>query len=165
MFMRHIGRGLLWRRAETTSLKKIVFDKRPPVPSWSWMAYVGAIGYMSPVGGSVLWDENISWILENDEITSTLKVVVRPCTILLNAPDNAVGIDMDNMSDKIFDQQLDCVVVGRVTVGDDQEEKKHWIVVVRETGTAKGMPTFERLGIGWVKGRFIGDDKREALLV
>ena len=52
------GRCLLWKRAEeVTRLKKIplgTHTKKTP-PSWSWMAYEGAITFLQPEGDTLDW--------------------------------------------------------------------------------------------------------------
>jgi len=58
-----LRRSLLWHRAEseTKTMKRIKFPAARHaisiVPSWSWMAYSGAIEYITPVFGSVDWED------------------------------------------------------------------------------------------------------------
>ncbi|RSL92037.1 hypothetical protein CEP52_014033 [Fusarium oligoseptatum] len=55
---RYLHRSLLWKCGGKT-LKRIASTRGEAVPSWSWMAYDGAIDYVSAPGGKVSWFSNI----------------------------------------------------------------------------------------------------------
>ncbi|KAJ4182755.1 hypothetical protein NW755_010252 [Fusarium falciforme] len=41
------------------SMRRIAHSGGEPVPSWSWMAYDGAIDYVSAPGGQISWSHDI----------------------------------------------------------------------------------------------------------
>jgi len=64
-FDQYIHRNLLWHAADA-KLKKI--DYTTCMPSWSWMAYNGAVRFLDeeiPVG-DVLWAENLYFDKDHD---------------------------------------------------------------------------------------------------
>ncbi|KAK3350274.1 heterokaryon incompatibility protein-domain-containing protein, partial [Lasiosphaeria hispida] len=72
-----LRRSLLWHRAnETPQLKRIVFPKDRTisvVPSWSWMAYTGAIEYEQLEFGGVEWEELQSPWSGGDEVLTEMR--------------------------------------------------------------------------------------------
>ncbi|KAF1964817.1 HET-domain-containing protein [Bimuria novae-zelandiae CBS 107.79] len=58
VFQRYMHRCLLWQRSGN-ALRRIETFRGDPTPSWSWMAYVGAIKYMDVPFGRVTWAEDI----------------------------------------------------------------------------------------------------------
>lgn len=62
VFTDEMARGLLWKRADDeATLRPIRFFRRASIPTWSWMAYSGAIGYLNvPVDQrGVRWEVEI----------------------------------------------------------------------------------------------------------
>ncbi|KAK1749723.1 hypothetical protein QBC47DRAFT_311471 [Echria macrotheca] len=61
VFEKHLHRYLLWQRTEK-SLTRIKEFPNGPVPSWSWMAWDGAIEYMDDIpGNQVEWQAEVQW--------------------------------------------------------------------------------------------------------
>lgn len=57
VFEKYLGRSILWQRAdEEPTLGKIDFSKeRGQIPSWSWMAYMGAVNLLELPFGKIEW--------------------------------------------------------------------------------------------------------------
>lgn len=163
VFGRHVGRCLLWRRAnEVKRLKRIHFQTTNPEnhtpPSWSFMAYVGSITYIDVPGRTVNW-ENLdlrltgssrsTWLYATDPLVFHAKALDfeensqeygKDWSIVYDNPDE------DRANDK-------CVVIGRVG------EVLRYILVVRPTGKEGRMVAeYERAGagyipFGWIKAK------------
>lgn len=167
VFKNNLGRGLLWRRSDAKPLVRIVFSQSPkrgrPAPSWSWMSYVGSIEYMSPVGGSVIWNKDISWVFEGGQVTSTLKGFVKDYDVPTGTAESEAKIDMDDATQS-HNKSLRCVVVGTEKLGDDKKKKEHYVLIVRMSSGTKSEVVYERVGLGRILGRFISDDRQDALI-
>jgi hypothetical protein len=149
------------------SLVRISFSKNPnrgrSAPSWSWMSYVGGIDYMKPVGGSVIWKKDVSWVIKNGQASMTLKGVARDYEVPTGTETSEAAFDMD-VPNQSHNNPLRCVVVGIEKVGDDEKKKKHYVVVVCEVSSTGDAAEYERVGVGQMLGRFIKDETSDALI-
>lgn len=167
LFKKNLGRGLLWRRSGTNPLESIVFShtsqRGRPTPSWSWMSYVGGIEYVSPVGGSLIWNQGISWVLEGNKVTLTLKCLVRDLERLSEIGETDAKIDMDDATE-LQDESLRCIVVGKEKLYHDDKKKKHYVLIVREAPRTRDAIVYKRKGVGWILGSFISGNEKEAFI-
>lgn len=170
-----LRRSLLWCRGEDKFLERIDFGANqqqhvahevPPPPSWSWMAYRGAIEYLSPPFNEVEWEsEDIlspwanaeagTWMYSGDsrQQRTGLSVNVRA----FKAAEAATRAD----SKLIFDSEVDssgsgpslkCVIMGRMKGSHQNGQSRiHYIMLVRPTCFGK----YERIGVGYLPGDLI----------
>ena len=72
IFQEFLHRNLLWR-ADDCQLKKIEY--KPPLPSWTWMAYSGGVKFIDVSFGEMDWTDRIRFDKEREEaIIATLWV-------------------------------------------------------------------------------------------
>lgn len=159
----YLGRSLLWKRsADVLSMVRITFNPNRvyPVPSWSWMAYQGAIDYMD------LPFDGVDW--EKEEIRSPWTYIPRKSMWLTadrtaNTMLTGVGRDLSirEEDDVVFDEydrkrdlDLKCVVIGCSKTGSSIDNKIHYVLLVgRGSSVENGI--WERLGVAKLPGKRI----------
>jgi hypothetical protein len=173
-----LHRSLLWHRSpREESLKAITFplERRSVVPSWSWMAYTGAIKYLLPHFGEVEWEEVESpWSREpalqsslmTDRTTSfSLKGKVRKMIMppLVGAAGNKVIWDVPGGSEKMAHPK--CLVLAVRNESFPRESldaRMHWVIILKQherKGGEKGsLYAYRRIGAAELPGRYIARD-------
>jgi hypothetical protein len=167
VFNEFLSRLLLWKRLakEKTDPDPIVYDGRR-VPSWSWMAYDGEIGFMSDSALMVPRSEDLGF----DPNREALVVKIRQfecCRMEQGEKEHAIFDDSRRVGSLWFDMETKiefrhCVVVG---MRDDQEkdpQKTYYILIVREKPLEK---KYERLGVGEVEACYVSKESDTAKLV
>jgi hypothetical protein len=187
LFERYLGRSLLWTRAtDVPRLAKIHFQpaQSNPVPSWSWMAYEGAISFLDPPFGKIEWTVDVEFRAPDYSSGGTppsrtsrgrmssnrngrrteLRVVARPfdgaAAVVSRATDLLSGIVWDDPTASHDHGQLRCVVIGRLASESGapaDPAQKHWVLVVRELRAG----LFERVGAGYLPKDIISQGARE----
>lgn len=182
-----LWRSLLWQRAHDApeGLKRIEFEtpKDGAVaiispPSWSWMAYKGAIGYLEPPFDGVDWEEDDiwsqwlsgagnSWSYSGDCLTCPLKLTVHGRSFDLQAArtSDSAGIVLDDpdRTDEL-ESFLKCVILGR-SKGQAQDlgdTRTHYVLLVTPAGLQDGdsSPFYKRVGVGYMPGALIDLDEQ-----
>jgi len=165
-------RSLLWRLAEgVKSMTPITFEDKPntSIPSWSWMAYQGAIDYLDPPFHGVDWETKeirppfmrggdgarVETNYNYDEVD--LQVIVRDYNLARRSRLDEVKLIYDTERSRSDRQSPQCVVVAKAKQGRGEGEKKHYVLIVTEAGgsTAGGYKSYTRLGVGYMPGKFI----------
>ncbi|CAK7203091.1 hypothetical protein SEUCBS139899_005820 [Sporothrix eucalyptigena] len=164
---RYLHRSLLWQRGGGKPLHRINYrgsQRDNVVPSWSWMAYTGEIGYMDVPFATVEWNRSIydAWNAKGDTSNSTATTIefnVAARRFTLRGDDiQRVQFDMEGDKGRIEDDRVRCVVLGRsVFGGQGQEQGQHdeyYVLIVSPiprswaddlNGTSI---TYERVGVG-----------------
>lgn len=175
-----LRRSLSWRRADSqVGLEKIDFSgviglsaTVPKPPTWSWMAYNGAIEYMDLPFDQVDWEkqdivspwstsplETWSYSGDSSNFPLGLKVLARQfdggkaadiledATIVLDVP------QVDNLA-------LECVILGSLKSPDhrSRDERIHFVLLVtieEPQGHHRGLRIYNRAGVGSMPGRLI----------
>ncbi|KAF3804247.1 hypothetical protein GCG54_00000597 [Colletotrichum gloeosporioides] len=177
-----LRRSLLWRRgAGTPTLDRIKFPKDHPiakVPSWSWMACKGGIDYISPSFGGVDWEKMRSpWSKATGGFESKIQTDDRGGDVALvaEARDYNLLNLRDGQGEIIFDRPGDshqpstkCVVLGKqkaiAPLGDNTNNMRdHYLLIVASTNKRDkdGHLIYERVGAGYLPGKFIGSTGEE----
>ena len=174
VFERYIGRSLLWTRATNVPrLTRIQFGptQTNPVPSWSWMAYEGAISFLDLPFGKIEWTLDAEFRspdytpkgtasrASRGRMSSNLKgrctvlrVIARPFDVASAAPhasDFLSSIVWDDPTAPHEHDQLRCVVIGRLKPESDtpaDPAQRHWVLVVIELSAG----LYERVGAGFL---------------
>lgn len=169
-------RTLAWQRAQD-ALQKIDFGNsrwidRPP--SWSWMAYQGAIDYLDLPFNQLEWEEDdIHWQWSNSaekawsggfasdysKCPLTLTVHTRAFDVQKARISNGASIILDDPSrmDEL-ELELKCVVLGRLQPGDQmmesRESRTHYTLLVTpmEQQERDTSPVYNRVGVGFMPG-------------
>ncbi|KAF7932523.1 uncharacterized protein EAE98_003822 [Botrytis deweyae] len=169
LFKTFWGCCLLWRRADNTRpLKKIptgTNHRRTP-PTWSWMAFDGAITFIEPVGGQVSWNGagvklpfanltgyQTSWLrtsCQNDCVAIQAKVFD------FNIPANASRSEACIYYDDSTICTAKCVIVGTEKYhANDASMEKHYVLIVKPLSDILSTISYERCGVGYMLGKYI----------
>lgn len=179
-------RSLLWRRAAGQAiLREIDFTGAggglsalvPTPPTWSWMAYQGAIEYMDLPFARVDWEQQDivspwssspldTWSYSGDAtaIPSQLKVVARRFD-MEKAKCGIQGaiIILDNPEANQL--ALECVVLGRFrdSFFERQDEWRHFVLLVKikeVQSQPDAVSEYSRVGVGSIPGALIDWDEQ-----
>ncbi|RSL41020.1 hypothetical protein CEP53_013009 [Fusarium sp. AF-6] len=175
------GRSLLWIRDTkfTDKLNKIDFpsSQKYVVPTWSWMAYEGAITYMKVPFGEVDWEEgkdmirspwtwsdssssSATWHTGNSNERIDLTAQARD---LVNLALAEKGIVYDRGRMTLTNCRLKCVIVGREKAKDEKASvallRNYYVLIVapKEDLGAE----YQRVGAACLPGTCIAWDRPE----
>lgn len=179
VFTDFFGRGLLWQRdvkLPSQTMKPIQFpeSQQYQVPSWSWMAYEGAIDFMELPFGGIEWEKeeicspwshsspilpsvsresiisNTSWHTAETNGRNDLKAVARDFSALAD-PDIVY-----DKGERPENRIVRCVIVGRkkMTTGL-KSDRIHYVLVVSQKQEAASQATYERVGVGALPEKLI----------
>lgn len=178
-----LRRSLLWRRAEDEAELNVIdfssgndgSSSLDSPPTWSWMAYRGAIGYLDIPFDQVVWETKDvespwstsglgTWSYSRDISAEPrkLKVVARDFDSAGAAAALATGtayiiIDMPSQF-LLQDHSLKCVVLGRLRsgAGDVIKDTRHFVMLVKPTaGPEANFRAYFRVGVGYMPGSVI----------
>ncbi|KAG6354470.1 hypothetical protein INS49_004487 [Diaporthe citri] len=178
-----LRRSLLWRRAQDVeSLDLITFNstsdtssKAAPPPTWSWMAYKGAIEYLDLPFYQVEWETKDiispwatnalgTWSYSGDISAEPrgLRVIARSFDAEVAAIDDTSDLIIDTPSSTPFPgSALKCVILGRLRSESEEAAggRRHFVMLVKPTGSeAKGSYIYLRAGVGFMPGSLIHFD-------
>ncbi|ESZ91413.1 hypothetical protein SBOR_8202 [Sclerotinia borealis F-4128] len=159
------GRCLLWRRADgTESLKKIgrgMHSRKIP-PTWSWMAFQGAISFIKPRGREVDWnDANVtrpfaslahdqaSWLRtsrQNDNVAIKAQAFDFQIPAGTSRSEASLYYDGDEYAQGPFTK---CMIIGT----DKQQvsnatTKKYHVLIVDPISDVPNETSYKRIGVG-----------------
>lgn len=141
IFRDFLHRNLLWR-ADDCQLQKI--EHKPPLPSWTWMAYSGGVKFIDLAFGYMEWVDSIRFDeARTDAIIATLWVYREGAT--------KGRVHFDLGENDILSEQY-CVVVGQsVPIPGDADEDsttaEYHVLAVVPTGVDG---EYRRVGAGTV---------------
>lgn len=184
-----LRRSLLWHRAkDQEDLYLINFSgtddqasKRVAPPTWSWMAYRGAIQYLDPPFDQVDWETKDiispwakntlgTWSYSRDISIEprSLRVIVRdfdPATTAAAGADGASTIILDAPSlTPLSGVMSKCVILGRLKdeSGESAGDRRHFVMLVKPADSASP-DKYLRAGVGFMPGRFIHFERTGAV--
>ncbi|KAE9363831.1 HET-domain-containing protein [Stipitochalara longipes BDJ] len=168
-----LQRSLLWRKGqEVSALERIAFppERTIVVPSWSWMGYKGAIDYLDLPLGGVDWLPDVilspwaeggteSWHTGDDKGVVALSATAKVFKIGKQDEDNFGTFYDRNEPSKTEEKTLRCVVVGKrmVRAKTPANEITHYVLLIapKKTESPRGEKVYERVGVGYMAGKFI----------
>jgi hypothetical protein len=173
-------RSLLWHRPPAAApLARI---RRPeaeggrllPVPTWSWMAYLGSIDYLAPKFGSIDWEALRSpWSAGADARGAEIGAAVRTVRALpRDGRGGRLFFDVDAVDAAGTEPKLECVVLGvEQQAASDWwavSERLHYLLLVAplagELRGSGGEVVYERIGAGYLPGWALAE-KGEWILI
>ncbi|KAJ8133546.1 hypothetical protein O1611_g71 [Lasiodiplodia mahajangana] len=177
VFTRYFGRSLLWQRGETL-LEPIQFPQSQPyqVPSWSWMAYKGAIDFMNLPFGEVEWEQKeirSPWSPPTPTLASSSRLNTTHSTgwhtaatngkndLMATARDFSVAADCHIIYDRgegPKDRVVKCVIVGRSKVAMGAN-RTHYVLVIAKKKDGGSYSRYERIGVAELPGNLITLDE------
>jgi hypothetical protein len=180
------GRSLLWERdvsVEKDGMRKIVFPLKQQyrVPTWSWMAYEGAITFMDLLFDGVQWEqhdgegEGIQWhwtAPRNIDASSSSSVwhtanSDEQIDFVTRARDFVDSALVNNYTKIVYDlgtppgkdRAVKCVIIGRQKSNgttDLSAKLEHYILIVASIqNNSEGENVYERVGVGSLLGSWI----------
>ncbi|KAF2670438.1 HET-domain-containing protein [Microthyrium microscopicum] len=190
IFEHRSHRWLLWIRAadeDVSTLERVVFDpanfssagavtgqgpRMHAPPSWSWMAYKGAVSFLEPPKGSVRWNKALQINLTGTETTSWLHAAD---SLWIKAPvlelveDASQLFDKMNLTYDIPDEAKQrtkkVVVIGTLGRQDDPIATQYVLVISPKEHSDTGV--YERIGAGYMPNKFLksGSTQQEMILI
>ncbi|RDL35913.1 uncharacterized protein BP5553_06525 [Venustampulla echinocandica] len=164
------GRCLLWRRADGVKLLKKIprgpHTRKIP-PTWSWMAFEGEISFVKPEGGQVYWnDPDVILPFGKRTQASWLRTSQLKCSMAIQAKalDFEIAPGAGGSEALIFydggkvvtSASTKCVIIGsEKQQASDAGTKKHYVLIVKAISDAHGTTPYERVGVGYLLGKFI----------
>jgi hypothetical protein len=155
IFERYLHRNLLWHASES-KVEDIAYDDETHVPSWSWMAYHGAIRFEDIHFGEVDWIEGLRLVgntLLAEDVGIFWNCSMRPYgdryIIVDVSKRKGVGGIRYDVEDGENLRKERCVVVGR---RKDYEPEIYYILVVRSTGRDG---EYRRVGVGEIQSDYL----------
>jgi Heterokaryon incompatibility protein (HET) len=167
IFDAYLHRSLLWQRSGDSMMTRIQF-KDLTVPSWSWMAYSGRIEYQTIAFKKVEWNQSVRRLgdIVECEVRRFQNCVLEQradLSILQDRTDSTQALGLGQWWLK-FDTQywtdlqtLRCVVIGREV--RKSAEASYLVLVVRRKAP-KRHRTYERIGVGFISGRYLDQGQR-----
>jgi hypothetical protein len=170
-----LRRSLLWHRgSDTQSLTRIKFPTNrsaSAIPSWSWMAYTGAIDYLKLDFGGCKWmDIGTPWSGSADKVARTedhassialtgeaKTYEYRPKDFNPNAAVQHEGLllfDSPGGSEKL---RTMCVVLGIEQGPKPLAERMHYLILIKPSNALvpESNKIYERVGAGYLPGKCI----------
>ncbi len=140
-------------------------QKNPP--SWSWMAFEGAISFLEPWGGEVDWNEvGVELPFAHRTQSSWLKTSHLPDSNAIHSQ----AFDLAHVANSMMSEaylsydggkalpttMTKCVIVGSEQGHmKDPVERRHYIMLISNSTQTNGATSYERVGVGYLLGRFI----------
>ncbi|KAF2849504.1 hypothetical protein T440DRAFT_398982, partial [Plenodomus tracheiphilus IPT5] len=167
-------RSLLWQCDTGDSKDKVLTlidfptKRNIRVPSWSWMAYKGGIKYNDPEFGSANWETKeliAPWTRGGDRATDSAPQH-GDIAILATVRDFALGGRQQHEADLVYDTgrttgsdgaRAQCVIVARSKEARSDAERRYdvLLVVPKLVTASRGEKMYERVGAGYMLGKFI----------
>ncbi|KAH7067808.1 hypothetical protein FB567DRAFT_599457 [Paraphoma chrysanthemicola] len=150
----YLRRSLLWQNAEASKpLKPIEYPESNRIPSWSWMAVMGRITYMSIPFDSVEWSEDVKAPFNPAEHEINRWPNQQGYRLAANARNfseqDGDHVVMDRPLDRANTGLLKCVVFGTEKAEEPIDLERHYTLLITPLGptnlyTRIGVATFER---------------------
>ncbi|RMJ13787.1 hypothetical protein CDV36_006531 [Fusarium kuroshium] len=167
-----LHRSLLWQRSTDEdgqeAMELIDFSEHPKraPPTWSWMAFKGAIDYIDPPFQKVEWEKREvepPWSVtaggsDKSHNSRHLKVVAREFNVARRQPGEVdLVYDTPERKPSSDGQRPMCVVVAREKGGKSAMEKRYYVLLVSGTPemASSSQKVFTRLGVGSMLGKYI----------
>jgi len=159
----YLHRSLLWQRAAEKPLRRIKYPKKRSIPSWSWMAYDGAIEYLKVPNQGVEWNNCIFFPPARGSVATTAPAKSQSSVRELNVSVSALcaaeiqrepwRLSIDNPGAVDFEELASVVVVGRsrTSIGSLPGDVELYVLVVKETF----MGGYQRVGAGRIQERHL----------
>ncbi|KAL0261311.1 hypothetical protein SLS55_005008 [Diplodia seriata] len=155
----YLGRSLLWTRGPgVESMVRIDFRLGSEVPSWSWMAYEGAIDYLNIPFNEVAWEKDQLKSPWDQKLSqqSSWHTADRGAKAKLTAQARAFSESADgeivyDLGGRPVGQELKCVVIGSSKLETTTEQKTHYVLIIGK----RGGNDWERVGAGVLMGKDI----------
>jgi hypothetical protein len=160
----YFHRCLLWKK-KGNSMKPISPSPGKKIPSWSFMAYEGAIEYIDPPGSKVEWMKDLVWppsepkteAIDNHGLNRQIKnddrsllEIEAPIWDLVEPRVEDMTLDTDTPFDA---HQSKCVIVG-VSNQSTESERAYYVLIV-QLFLVGNKEVWKRRGLAVMEPRYI----------
>ncbi|ORY60792.1 uncharacterized protein BCR38DRAFT_411908 [Pseudomassariella vexata] len=152
-----LERSLLWRAEKPYGMKRISFPPGRGCPSWSWMAHMGAIGYLEIDFNRTDWSkEDFRNPFELGSLRRTYGERGGKGVVELAALARVLDIDRVEFSKRIILDEVDggeanlfkCIVIGKEKGMVEREgDRTHYVLVVKPSPKGTSDDVYERVGV------------------
>ncbi|ETS76031.1 hypothetical protein PFICI_12975 [Pestalotiopsis fici W106-1] len=174
IFQNYLHQSLLWRSESEATMKPILYTDAS-VPSWSWMAYTGAVKYVdAPVNG-------VQWNTDNPK-DPFLHGPLR-CSTRINEKEKAIELEAiarqfdlnsfgvaERLTRCVFDTEsvrdlthLRCVVLGKDNLGKEHE-RNVYALIIKPVFLEKPNAIWKRVGVAVLLSSHFLEAPREFIL-
>ncbi|KAI1264021.1 hypothetical protein F5Y18DRAFT_428528 [Xylariaceae sp. FL1019] len=157
-----LRRALLWYRPKQTELTRIDFPDSMPVPSWSWMAYMGGIDFLHLEFGQADWVKFQSPWGGNATATTRFTDGTRNLSLWGRAQSISDLYAADTLyfddSTRTRRTNTRCMVLGIDKRGGVTSERVHYVILVEPMVSLQQLGVdgyYERVGAGFLAGKYI----------
>jgi hypothetical protein len=161
IFRCFLGSLLLWERTHENKTRPIPYKDRT-VPSWSWMAYPGGIGFVADAMKyhRVPRHMDLGFTQDGEALNVKVRMFGGDCRMEDKGEEHAifdgarqVGSLSFDVADQIQLQDCNCVVVSMVDDYGKRDARKNYYVLV--IGKKAGGGGYERVGVGKVEAQHV----------
>ncbi|RYC63133.1 hypothetical protein CHU98_g3091 [Xylaria longipes] len=172
-----LRRSLLWYRPENMELTRIKFPPaRAPVaaPSWSWMAYTGEIDFLKLEFGKIdwmaiqsPWSSGKGATVPIDGSSGILALTGQARAIIDYAEADKSGKLYYDINQGVGGGEVRCVVLGVERGEQAMGARLHYFILVKPTRSrlSRSSKAYERVGAGYLPGRFIAPTSGEQIQI
>lgn len=164
---RWLERTILWQAESPECLEKIQYSPGYTVPSWSWMAYYGRIGFLELPFSGVEWTGHITppETAESRHAHWDGRLQVESCDLLLESPELMERAILDEQNHNTAMSSWRCVVVGKDKVQTESVGVTHYVLLIRSVFLEESESLFMRVGIATLLARHVSAETRSVLLI
>jgi hypothetical protein len=161
-----LRRSLLWHRPlEHKTLSRIDYPLKQEVPSWSWMAYSGAIDYFPLTFYGFEWQPlDASWP-GSANAAQDANLIAQVQTLNISAAKPFEALLVYDIPAEVNDKEMMAVSIGLEKGETSLEDRKHYILVVIPKRLYWKQALYERVGAGYVPGRCLIGDRKDCILI
>jgi Heterokaryon incompatibility protein (HET) len=183
ILMKFFGKSLLWKRSTAWRMEMIGDFKNERVPSWSWMAYNGQIGYEAIPKNGVNWRTDLKLAFSSSAgefrfvLAAPLAHILHGCSIklhedtsckIIDAKSRPVGWIRYDSEDEISTTDLGFIIVAEVAdlsyayssaCPDKMPVQRtiNYVLLVKRTPLViHGRVTYRRLGVAAIQREYLG---------
>lgn len=164
---RWLERTILWRAEVPGSLAKIEYEPGNLVPSWSWMAYSGAIGFLEIRFGRVKWMKHIHPPItpESNHGHWDGRLQVESSDLTIKTSELMRRSFLDCQIHEPVDSSWRCVVVGRGKTLKKEETVSYYVLLIRPSSTIGTNECFVRVGVATLLAEHCSARTRSVYLI
>ncbi|KAI8623798.1 HET-domain-containing protein [Xylariaceae sp. FL1651] len=167
ILQRYLQRSLLWEREGKGKLTPIMYSDDRCVPSWSWMAYTGAIKYIAAPFDGVDWNnEDMRIDFDTGPLRTSTRNRAGASKPEITAMARRINFD-GGIADVLKRMSLDeitaddlaslrCVVLGvDKPDGLSEEERKHYVMIIKPASSGLVDGVYTRAGVASLLGSHV----------
>lgn len=171
IFEAYLHRTLLWRSVESQHMRRLSDTRDRKTPSWSWMAYKGAVSYMRAPYGGVTWNDEVLSPFRDRELGVGTSVADDYRGLELMVVGRRLAVSVEEMGQKVVldcDETLDGNCLLAVVIGEEKSDaasRKKLVMFVSPWREDSLGVIYQRVGVGTLDARDIADGELHRIRV